>query len=213
VGKQMAEDIAMTIQRSRKVHSAAVPTLFVGAFMACAQIFACASENGTREVVPEASVVSQSAATSGLPPQPSATTWAALASASSANPSLGPLSAGEIQGVVAANHTGIRKRCWQPALDSASADTPGSARVKAHFVIGPSGAVESASASGAEKDFPALSSCIANQIKAWKFPPSSGSTPVDVGAYPLRTPIDASLSSFQADAGHMCVGDDAIFAF
>jgi hypothetical protein len=35
---------------------------------------------------------------------------------------------------------------------------------------------------------------------------------VPQGAYPPRTPIDASLSLFQADAGPMCVGDDASFA-
>ncbi len=52
--------------------------------------------------------------------------------------------------------------------------------MKGRIVIGPSGAVQSASASGGEKDFPGLSSCVAGQMQGWKFPPSGGSTPVDV---------------------------------
>ena len=40
--------------------------------------------------------------------------------------------------------------------------------------------VQSVSAGGGEKDFPGLSSCIASRIRGWKFPASSGSTPVDV---------------------------------
>lgn len=97
-----------------------------------------------------------------------------------ADPSLGQLSAGEIQGVVASNQARVRKRCWQPALDSAGSNVSPNARVQGRIVIGPSGSVDSASASGAEKDFPGLSSCIAGQMKGWKFPPSGGSTPVNV---------------------------------
>ena len=104
----------------------------------------------------------------------------ATSTGTSGDPSLGQLSAGEIQGVVSANQARIRKRCWQPALDSAGPTASGNARVKGKIVIGPSGAVQSASASGAEKDYPGLSSCIAGQMQGWKFPPSSGTTPVDV---------------------------------
>lgn len=96
------------------------------------------------------------------------------------DPSLGQLSQGEIGGVVSSNQSRVRKRCWQPALDSAAKGAAPNARVKGHIVIGASGAVDSASASGSEKDYPGLSSCIAGQMKGWKFPPSSGSTPVDI---------------------------------
>ena len=82
--------------------------------------------------------------------------------------------------VVAANQARIRKRCWQSALDSAGPNATGNARVQGKIVIGPSGAVQSATASGAERDYPGLSSCIAGQMQGWKFPPSSGSTPVNV---------------------------------
>lgn len=96
------------------------------------------------------------------------------------DPSLGQLSPGEIQGVVSANQPRIRKRCWQPALDSAGPNATGNARVTGKIVIGPSGAVQSATASGAEKDYPGLSSCIAAQMQGWRFPPSGGTTPVNV---------------------------------
>jgi len=113
--------------------------------------------------------------TSGVVPLPTAPS-----TVTGPDPSLGQLSAGEIQGVVASNQPRVRKRCWQPALDSAAAGASPNARVNGKITIGASGAVESASASGAEKDYPGLSSCVAGQMKSWRFPPSSGSTPVNV---------------------------------
>jgi hypothetical protein len=92
----------------------------------------------------------------------------------------GQLSQGEIQGVVAQNTALMKRKCWQPALEARPPDGPSNARVMGSIVVGPSGAVESASANGAEKDFPGLSSCIASRMKNWKFPPSGGSTPVNV---------------------------------
>lgn len=73
----------------------------------------------------------------------------------------------------------IRRKCWQPALDSRAGFGP-SARVTAQILIGPSGDVQMASASGAESDYPGLSSCIASRVKGWKFPASSSSTPVKI---------------------------------
>jgi hypothetical protein len=93
---------------------------------------------------------------------------------------LGQLTQGEISGVVEANRAGIRKRCWQPALDGRAKGGPTSVRVSASLVIGASGNVESVNAGGGEAAFPGLSSCIAGRIKSWKFPPSSGSSPVSV---------------------------------
>lgn len=102
-------------------------------------------------------------------------------STSTAPPSgLGQLTQGEISGVVESNRAGIRKRCWQPALDARAKGGPTSVRVSASLVIGASGNVESVSAGGGEAAFPGLSSCIAGRIKGWKFPPSSGSSPVSV---------------------------------
>ncbi|MEO5728906.1 MAG: hypothetical protein ABI134_26630, partial [Byssovorax sp.] len=92
----------------------------------------------------------------------------------------GQLSAGEIQGVVAQNQAIVKRKCWQPALESRAANAPTNARVNGSITIGAGGNVESASASGGERDFPGLSSCIASRMQGWKFPASSSSTPVNV---------------------------------
>lgn len=91
----------------------------------------------------------------------------------------GELSSGEISGVVERNRSLLKRRCWETALAAHDGMGP-SARVNASFTVGPSGAVQSASASGSEAEYPGLASCIAGRIKEWKFPPSSGSTPVNV---------------------------------
>ena len=95
-------------------------------------------------------------------------------------PGGGQLSAGEIQGVVSQNQAMVRRKCWQPALEARSANAPMTARVNGSLTIGPSGSVESASASGAERDYPGLSSCIQARMKNWKFPPAGGSQQVNV---------------------------------
>ena len=91
----------------------------------------------------------------------------------------GQLSSGEINGVVSQNQALIRRRCWQPALDAASKSGPKSAKVSTTITIGASGNVDNVSAGGGDA-FPGLASCIASRIKGWKFPPSGGSTTVNV---------------------------------
>jgi predicted Zn finger-like uncharacterized protein len=92
----------------------------------------------------------------------------------------GQLSQGEISAVVSQNQPLVKRKCWQPALEARAANAPTTARVSGSLTIGASGAVESASASGAERDYPGLSSCIAARMKGWKFPPSGSSTTVNV---------------------------------
>jgi predicted Zn finger-like uncharacterized protein len=92
----------------------------------------------------------------------------------------GQLSSGEISAVVAQNQAIIKRKCWVPALEAKAPSAPANARVVGNLVIGASGSVESASASGGERDFPGLSSCISSRMKNWKFPPSGSSTPVNV---------------------------------
>lgn len=92
----------------------------------------------------------------------------------------GQLSQSEISQVVSQNQAGVKRRCWQPALEARSANAPSTARVKARIVIGASGNVESVSANGAENDYPGLSACIAQRIQNWKFPASGGPTTVEV---------------------------------
>lgn len=97
-----------------------------------------------------------------------------------AGSSLSQLTQGEISGVVEANRPSVRRHCWQPALDARDRNASTTARVSASVVIGASGAVQSVSAGGSEKDYPGLASCIGSRIKSWRFPPSSGSTPVTI---------------------------------
>lgn len=92
----------------------------------------------------------------------------------------GQLSEGEISGVVQRNMAGVRRRCWQPALDARSASAPKSARVSTSVTISPSGSVSSVSASGSETHFPGLASCIGGAIRGWQFPPSDGPTTVNI---------------------------------
>jgi hypothetical protein len=105
---------------------------------------------------------------------------AAPSGAGAAGGGLRELSQAEIEAIVRKNQPGVRHRCWQQALDSRAGTGPTTVRVSAQIVIGPSGAVQSATAGGAENEFPGLSSCIAARLKAWSFPPSSGSTPVKI---------------------------------
>jgi predicted Zn finger-like uncharacterized protein len=92
----------------------------------------------------------------------------------------GQLSTGEITAVVSQNQPLVKRKCWQPALEARAANAPTTARVMGTISIGPSGAVESASASGAESSYPGLSACIQQRMKGWKFPPSGGSQTVQV---------------------------------
>jgi hypothetical protein len=92
----------------------------------------------------------------------------------------GQLSQGEIGGVVSQNQPLVKRKCWQPALEARAVNGPSNARVNGSITIGASGQVESASASGAERDFPGLSACIAARMKNWKFPPSGSSSAVNV---------------------------------
>lgn len=89
------------------------------------------------------------------------------------------LSGSEVNSVVAAGQPTLRRKCWQPALDAVAGSGP-SARVQVNLVVAPSGAVQSVTASGAERDYPGLSSCLAGRIKGWQFPPSGGTTPVSI---------------------------------
>jgi hypothetical protein len=92
----------------------------------------------------------------------------------------GQLSQGEMNGVVSQNQPRVRRKCWQPALDGQPPNGPRNARVTVSITINASGSVDSASASGSERDFPGLASCIAGMVKGWKFPASGGSTTVNV---------------------------------
>lgn len=57
--------------------------------------------------------------------------------------------------------------------------TKGSAKVSATIVVGPSGAVKSASVGGGN-EYPGLASCVKQKIMNWHFPSSGGDTTINV---------------------------------
>jgi hypothetical protein len=99
----------------------------------------------------------------------------------------GPLTAGQIQGVVSSNTARVRKKCWDPASSGRASDAPSSVKVTIKISISPSGSVSGASASGGnEKYFPGLVSCVQGVVSAWKFPtagePSEAVVPFNFAA-------------------------------
>jgi predicted Zn finger-like uncharacterized protein len=105
---------------------------------------------------------------------------AATAPSGGSGASAAPLSQGEVQGVVSQNTALVRRKCWQPALEARAQNGPTTVKITGSITVSGSGAVSDASASGGEKDFPGLSSCIAASMKRWKFPPSGGSSTFNV---------------------------------
>jgi predicted Zn finger-like uncharacterized protein len=91
----------------------------------------------------------------------------------------GQLSAGEIQGVVSRNQARIRRKCWEPAYAARSKSAPSSAKVNVTITIGPTGDVQSASASGGN-GYPGLASCVQSQVSSWKFPASGGTSTANI---------------------------------
>lgn len=96
-------------------------------------------------------------------------------------PSDGPLTSGQISGVVSSNTARVRKRCWDAASSGRSADAPSTVKVTADISIAPSGSVSSVKVSGGnEKYYPGLVSCVQSTISAWKFPTAGESSTVKV---------------------------------
>lgn len=87
----------------------------------------------------------------------------------------GPLSQAEVERVVQSHRAFVKRRCWELALATKTDGAPSSARVMTTITIAPNGSVTSASATGGE-GYPGLASCVAGQVRGWKFPPSEGGT-------------------------------------
>lgn len=110
-----------------------------------------------------------------------------LASGPQAGPSTGssassaqPLDSSQIQSTVQRYTPSVRRSCWQPALDARDPNAPTSARVTMSITVGPDGKVRSASADGDPRGYPGLASCITQRVRTWTFPPSNGTTTVQV---------------------------------
>jgi hypothetical protein len=92
----------------------------------------------------------------------------------------GQLDGASIQRVVANFSPGVRRGCWQPALEGRGPDAPSSARVGLTITVSSSGNVENVSTTGDPKGYPNLARCIEGKVKGWKFPRSGGTTTVQV---------------------------------
>ena len=107
---------------------------------------------------------------------------AALLNGSSSGPSSGGGSAGggggsaltqdQIESVVRQRSASVKRSCWEHSATSAKSNNTTVA-----LTIAGSGSVSSSSASGND---PAISHCIESATKNWQFPPSSGSTTVNI---------------------------------
>ena len=90
------------------------------------------------------------------------------------------LDSATLQKTVSRYTASVRRSCWQPALDSRAPDAPTSARVSVKIDVSANGNVSAASSSGDPKGYRGLASCIESRVRNWTFPPSSGSTTVNV---------------------------------
>jgi hypothetical protein len=92
----------------------------------------------------------------------------------------GQLDSSAIQRTVSNYSAGVRRSCWQPALDTRSKDAPSSARVNVSVTVAPSGTVQNVSTGGDPRGYRGLANCIASKVRGWKFPRSSGTTTVNI---------------------------------
>jgi hypothetical protein len=90
------------------------------------------------------------------------------------------LGQGQVQATVARYTGGVKRSCWQPALETRDKDAPMSARVNVTITVAASGNVENVTTSGDPRGYPGLSSCIAGRVRGWQFPRSSDSTTLNV---------------------------------
>lgn len=101
-------------------------------------------------------------------------------STSQGGPAGGQLDQAQLSSVVQRYTPSVKRSCWQPALDGRDKDAPTSARVSVAITISPSGSVQDVNASGDPRGYRGLAQCIAGRVRGWQFPPSGGSTTVNV---------------------------------
>ena len=90
------------------------------------------------------------------------------------------LDSATLQRTVSRYTASVKRSCWQPALDSRAPDAPTGARVAVKIDIAPGGNVSGVSSSGDPRGYRGLAPCIESRVRNWSFPPSSGSTTVNV---------------------------------
>jgi predicted Zn finger-like uncharacterized protein len=90
----------------------------------------------------------------------------------------GSLTSDQVEGVVRNHSLAVRRSCWERGGSSAT-----SANITVAITVGGSGAVQNASASGNE---PAVAKCIESAVKGWQFPPTGGTTTVNIPFHFVR---------------------------
>jgi hypothetical protein len=90
------------------------------------------------------------------------------------------LGTAQLQSTVARYTAGVKRSCWQPALETRDREAPNSARVNVTITISPSGSVQDVSTSGDPRGYPGLANCIAGRVRGWQFPASASSTTLNV---------------------------------
>jgi len=73
---------------------------------------------------------------------------------------------------------GIRRTCWERSTSQAA-----SANVNVRIEVAASGQVTSATADGSD---PAITRCIENGVRNWRFPPSDGPSTINVPFHFVR---------------------------
>jgi hypothetical protein len=130
---------------------------------------------GTRPKADEPKPLTGLSGLSGLQPGPQQTGPSVGDSTPPAGGGQG-LDSSQLERTVSRYKGAVKRRCWQPALDTRAKDAPTSARVSATITIGPSGSVQNVTASGDPNGYRGLSACISSSIRTWQFPASGGVT-------------------------------------
>jgi predicted Zn finger-like uncharacterized protein len=92
----------------------------------------------------------------------------------------GQLSSEQLSATISRYRPTVKRSCWEPALAGRDPSAPATARVSLSVTVGASGSVQNASTGADPKGYPGLAGCIAGRARGWQFPPSSGSTVVQV---------------------------------
>jgi hypothetical protein len=88
------------------------------------------------------------------------------------------ISGGQVQQVIGLHRVALQRSCWER-----SASQKPSANVTVSLTIGGDGSAQGVSASG---DDPAVASCIANDVRGWRFPAMGCSQPTSIPFHFVR---------------------------
>jgi hypothetical protein len=85
-----------------------------------------------------------------------------------------------LEQTVASHRDEVERWCFQPAFDAKAEDATNSARVGTTLTIDPHGRVRTIATSGDPPGYLHLASCIAEQVKTWRFPAAERETTASI---------------------------------